>query len=72
MIQFHCHKCNKKIGVLELYAGCRAGCPRCSAHIRIPRINDGETRMGSAKENTQYSLKVYNAMGNGEEIYLFL
>ena len=72
MIKFRCHNCKKKIGVQELYAGRRARCPQCGIPTRIPETEHGQTDMDNAKEKTQYSIAVYNAMGKEEDTSLTL
>lgn len=72
MIKFRCHKCNKKIGVQEGYAGCRVWCPRCGIPTTVPETGRGETNMENAKENTQYSVAVYHGMDNEEDASIIL
>lgn len=67
MIKFRCHKCNKKIGVHEIYAGRRVLCPQCSLPTRIPETDYGEANTQNASENTQYSVQIYHGVGKPNE-----
>ena len=68
MIKFRCHKCDKKIGVQDVYAGRRVWCPRCGFPTPIPESDHGETDMGKAKESTQYSVVINHSVVNEEAV----
>ncbi len=58
VIKFHCHHCNRKLGVADDCAGKRVWCPQCRVLTVVPSPGTGSKRGSNPSEQTVYSVYV--------------